>query len=321
MLQPKLLSIIIPVYNESPNIPVIYKALATHIEKLLYKFEIIFVDDGSRDDSAQQVTKLQKKDQCVRLVEFSRNFGKEAAVSAGLHAAKGQAAIILDADLQHPPQYIPTFIKEWEQGAEIVVGVRLYNEKESWLKKFASRCFYKIMNGTSAITPHATDFRLLDRAVINAFNKFTERNRMARGLIDWLGFKQVFIQFKTAQRAHGTASYGYGKLCRLALNSIASHSLLPLRIAGFLGIVILFIAGPLGAFIFYEKYIALGPDSFNFTGTAALAVIVLFLIGVVLVCLGLIAMYIARIYEEVKNRPLYIAKTESPMDDEVEILG
>lgn len=310
MAQRALLSIIVPVFNESPNIPLVYKALGRHTKKLPYNFEIIFVDDGSKDDSTKQVVELGKHDKQVRLVEFSRNFGKEAAVTAGLHAARGKAAIILDADMQHPPHHIPEFVEEWEKGADIVVGVREYNKRENPIKKLSSKIFYKLMNNSSGITPHATDFRLLDRRVIDAFNRLTERNRIARGLIDWLGFHQVHIQFKTAERANGEASYSFRKLIQLGFNSITSHSLMPLRVAGFLGIIILCIAGPLGAFIFYEKYVSVGPDNFNFTGTAALAVIVMFLVGVVLVCLGLIAMYIARIYEEVKNRPLYVVRRD-----------
>ena len=318
MTQRALVSIIIPVFNESLNIPLVYKALGRQMRKLPYNFEIIFVDDGSKDDSAQQVVSLGRQDKKVRLLEFSRNFGKEAAVTAGLHAAKGKAAIILDADMQHPPDHIPEFVEKWEEGADIVVGVRDYNEKENFVKRVGSKVFYKLMSSSAAITPHATDFRLLDRRVIDAFSRMTERNRITRGLIDWLGFRQSYIKFKTAERANGEAKYSVRKLVKLAVNSFTAHSLLPLRMAGILGVIILCVAGPLGLFVFYEKYVSIGPDQFNFTGTAALAVIVLFLIGLVLVCLGLIAMYIAHIYEEVKNRPLYVVRRNLAGEEETD---
>lgn len=317
-MQKPLISIIVPVYNEELNVPLIHEALTVHTKKLSdYSFELIFVDDGSRDKSVERIVGITYRDKRMRLLQFARNFGKEAAVSAGLHAAKGDAAIILDADLQHPPELIPKFIEKWKKGAEVIVGIRKYSNEESWFKKFSSRWFYKIMDGISntKITPHSTDFRLLDRSAIDAFNVFTEHNRITRGLIDWLGFKRSYIKFEAPPRKYGQAAYSYKQLFRLALNSITAHSLLPLRIAMALGIVILLTAGPLGLFIFYEKYIATGPDSFNFTGTAALAVIVMFLVGVVLVCLGLIAMYIARIYEETTNRPLYIIKQDTAPDE------
>ncbi len=319
MTQKQLLSIVIPVHNESKNIPLIYKAIIEHTKALKYDFEIIYIDDGSRDDSAAQAYRLTDKDPNVRLLQFARNFGKEAAVSAGLHAAKGAAAIVIDADLQHPPELIKEFIRKWEKGAEVIVGVRnTYTQQESWFKKFSSKWFYRLMNGISStkITPNATDYRLLDRTAIDAFNEFTEHNRMTRGLIDWLGFKRAYIKFDINERIHGKPTYNYKKLFQLAFNSITSHSMMPLKLAGVLGIIILLIAGPLGIFIFYQKYILNDPGGFNFTGTSALAVIVLFLVGVVLVCLGLIAMYIARIYEEVTNRPLYIVKQDTAADDE-----
>ena len=315
----KLISVIIPGHNETKNIPLLHEALHEVTKTIAYDFEFIFVDDGSKDDSVQTVRHLQKTDKRVRLVEFVRNFGKEAATSAGIHACKGDAAIIMDADLQHPPSLLPEFIKHWEAGGEVIVGVRTYSSDESAFKRMTSDWFYKIMQkiAHTHITPHATDFRLLDRAVIDEFNTLTEKNRMTRGLIDWLGFKRDYVHFEAPTRLHGEATYTFGKLVTLALNSFTSYSMLPLRLAGYIGVFILTVATPIGLFILVEKYIMQDPWGFNFSGPAILAFILLILVGIILACLGLVALYIANIHSEVLNRPLYIARRE-PQTETVE---
>jgi polyisoprenyl-phosphate glycosyltransferase len=307
-----LISIIVPLHNESPNIRPLYEEILDAVSNLPFRFELIMVDDGSRDDSAEVAREMSRSDSRIRLLEFARNFGKEAAVSAGLHNCRGEAAIIMDADLQHPPALIPAFISKWQQGSEVVVGVRSYDKRETWFKRFTSALYYKIMERIShtKITPHATDFRLLDRVVIEAFNRMPERNRMTRGLIDWLGFRRGYVKFKTRLRQHGEASYGFSKLCTLAINSFTAYSLLPLRLAGYLGLLILAISAPLGIFIIIEKYIMHDPLGLQFSGPATLAVIILFLVGVVLACMGLVAMYIAHIHAEVLGRPLYVVRPE-----------
>ncbi|MGH7196873.1 MAG: glycosyltransferase family 2 protein [Candidatus Saccharimonadales bacterium] len=314
MTTQKFISIIVPVYNEALNIPLLHKALDSALADLPYKFEIIFVDDSSRDDSIDTIKRLQASGSLsVRLVEFARNFGKEAAVSAGLHAARGDAAIILDADLQHPPDLIPVFIKKWEEGAEVVVGVKRYSKEEGLLKKASSSMYYRVLGliASTEITPHATDYRLLDRVAIDEFNRFTERNRMTRGLIDWLGFNRQYVYFEAPPRVNGEAGYSPRKLIQLAMNSFTAYSLLPLKFAGYLGVLILFLSIALGVFVYVEEYMMGDPYNLNITGTAMLAIILLFLIGVVLICLGMVALYIARIHEEVINRPLYVAKRPS----------
>lgn len=319
----QLISVVVPIHNEAPNIPQLYQELDTHTRSLPYQFEFIFVDDGSNDDSMQILQRMSRKDRRVRLIEFARNFGKEAAVSAGLHTAHGSAAVILDADLQHPPSLINKFIAAWRQGADVVVGVKRYSRYEGRLKRLSSDLFYRLLGTVShtRITPHASDYRLVDKKVINAFCKLTERNRITRGLIDWLGFRRQYVHFEAPPRKAGTASYGYRKLFALAMNSFTAYSLLPLRLAGYFGAFILMVAAPLGAFLLIETYVLSDPLHWNITGTALLAVLILILVGLVLACLGLVALYIAHIHAEVTNRPLYVIRKKSNpvLDAELEV--
>ncbi len=252
-----LVSVIIPVYNEAENIPIFFTTLMKVLLPLAdkYDWEIIFVDDGSRDSSVAELRKLT--DSRVRIVEFSRNFGKEAALSAGLNQARGASAIMIDADLQHPVELIPEFLKKWEAGAEVVVGIRKTNRRAGVVKRVGSCVFYKIMRRISAveIKPNETDFRLVDREVIDAFNRLTETGRMTRALINWLGFKRDYIYFEANDRTNGRAGYGFSKLVALALNSFISLSLLPLKLAGYLGVFIVLAVGIFGFYVLIGKYI------------------------------------------------------------------
>jgi polyisoprenyl-phosphate glycosyltransferase len=318
----ELISVVVPIHNEAASIPLLYQELDTHTRTLPYRFEFIFVDDGSKDDSLHILQKVSGKDRRVKLIEFARNFGKEAAVSAGLQACHGNAAVIMDADLQHPPSLINKFIAAWKQGADVVVGIKRYSRYEGHFKRFSSDMFYKVLGAVShtSITPHASDYRLVDRKVIRAFSKMTERNRMTRGLIDWLGFHRDYVQFEAPPRQAGTPSYGYRQLFRLAINSLTAYSLLPLKLAGYLGAFILLTAAPIGSFLLVEKYMLSDPWHWKITGTAMLALMTLLLIGVVLGCLGLIALYIARIHDEVSNRPLYVVRNRLGQPENVEEL-
>lgn len=309
MSNQKRISVVIPVYNEAPNLKPLYAELTKNFERLNYHFEILFVDDGSKDDSASILCEIAEQYDNVSLVQFARNFGKEAAVSAGLHAAKGDAAIILDADMQMPPSLIGEFLKKWEAGAEVVVGVFKARSMQ-FARRVGAKIFYRIMQSIAhtKITPHATDFRLLDRQVIDTFNELPERNRNTRGLIDWLGFERAYVYFEQAPRLHGTPNYSFGMLITLAINSFTSYSLLPLRLAGYLGMVILTLSVPGGLFLLIEKYMLDDPFGWAVSGTAFLAIMLLFLVGVVLACLGLISLYIAHIHTEVIDRPLYIVR-------------
>ncbi len=305
----RLVSVIVPVYNEAENIPHIYEALQ-QLQLDRYRFEFIFVDDGSSDSSPAVLYALEERDSAVRVIELVRNFGKEVALTAGLHAAQGEAAIMVDADLQHPPSLIPEFLAQWEQGVDVVVGVRRNQSGDNLLKRAGSALFYWMLNRLSnvPVTPRATDFRLLDRAVVDEFNRFSERGRITRGLIDWLGFRRSHVYFDAPPRSSGRATYSYAKLIRLALDSVVSMSLVPLMLAGYLGATITLLAGFLGLFILIEDYVLDDPLGLNFSGPAALGVLILFLVGIVLVCLGLMALYIGKIHAEVANRPLYVAR-------------
>ena len=308
----ELISIIIPIYNEEKNILLLYNEIKKVWENLKgkYDYEIIFVDDGSKDKSIKIMENLAEKDGKIKVIVFSRNFGKEAATSAGIYESKGEAALMIDADLQHPPELIPEFIEKWEGGADIVVGVRRENRGETMIKKIGSFLFYRIMNfiGETKIMKHATDYRLIDKIVIREFNKFTEKNRMTRGLLDWLGFEKDYIYFKAFGRRNGKPKYSNLKLTKLAFSSFISYSFFPLKLAGYLGIVITFFSGALGLFIFAGKYILKNSWAVSVSGPAIIAIIILFLVGVVLICLGIIALYIANIQNEAMNRPLYVIR-------------
>lgn len=309
----KTISIIVPVYNEEKNIPLFFAQVGKVFAQLpQYGYEIIFINDGSQDDSKQAIEKLAAANQQVCYIGFSRNFGKEAATSAGLNHATGDAAIVIDADLQHPTVLIPKFIEAWEKGAEVVIGLRTKNESQSFMKAIGSFFYYKTINFISQtpIVKGATDFRLVDRRVIDEFNKFSEHERITRGLIDWLGFRRQFVEFTADKRAHGVASYSYLKLIKLAISSSVAHSLIPLKLAGYLGIFIFITTGIGGLAIFIQRYIFDDVLNWHISGTAQLAVLIIFFIGIVLSCLGLIALYIGNIYSEVLGRPLYVIRTK-----------
>ena len=306
-----IISVIIPCFNEQENIADCYNELIKVWTKLpLYDLEVIFVDDGSSDWTVLEITKIQIIDPRVKLIEFSRNFGKEIAISAGFDHCSGESAIVVDADLQYPLDKIPEFVTLWESGSEVVIGMRDKKQTSNVIEKIGSRSFYWIMDkiGEREILPGALDFRLIDREVIDHFNRFTERNRMARALVDWLGFDRSFVSYQEKPRNKGSASYSLGKRIKLALNSFILHSLFPLKIAGYLGIFITIFAGFLGLSALVNQFFW-NKGNFNFSGSFLLGLLNLFLIGIVLICLGLIALYIANIHTEVVNRPLYVVKT------------
>jgi len=308
----KSISIIIPAHNEEKNVPLIHKELQKVFRPLAdrYFFNIFFVNDGSTDGTMAEIEKLAASDQNVKYIDFSRNFGKELATTAALNNCPGDACIMLDADLQHPIELIPKFLKKWEEGCEVVVGIRKNNKSVGVLKKIGSKLFYKIINQIAEVKtiPNATDFRLLDRVVIDEFSRFTETNRMTRALIDWLGFKRGYIHFDANDRIYGDASYSFWKLFKLALNSFVSLSLLPLKLAGNLGILITLVSGLAGFYIFLGKYLFHWRFASTFSDSENLAILILFLVGIILMSVGLLALYIANIHNEVINRPMYVIR-------------
>lgn len=307
----QLISLVIPVYNEANNLRPLQAEIHRVTSKLPFDFEVIFVDDGSKDDSVAILDELAEKFKNIRIIQFARNFGKEAAVTAGLHATKGEAAIIMDADMQMPPKHMGEFLKKWEEGAEVVVGV-FASRDMALVRRTGAKIFYKIMDviGHSKvkITPHATDYRLLDREVVDIFNGFTERNRITRGLIDWVGFDRDYVHFKQAPRLHGKPTYRFKDLISLAINSFTSYSLVPLKLAGYLGIFILAVSIPLGIALYLLRFVLGNPWNWNITATTFLAVLILGLVGIILACLGLISLYIGNMQAESLGRPLYIAR-------------
>lgn len=306
----RTLSVVVPAYNEELGIELFHnKLLKPGLSKLKgYNFEVIYVDDGSKDATLQALTRLAKNDTSVKIVSLARNFGKEIATTAGISQAQGDAIIILDADGQHPPELIKLFIAKWQRGAQIVVGVRASNQKEGFIKKWGSAVFYKLLNTNSDtnMVPRSTDFRLIDREVADEFLRFTERNRITRGLIDWLGYERDYITFASPARLAGEASYTISKLIKLALNSITSLSIKPLFIFGWIGVVIILLSVGSGLFILIEQLLLGDPMKLHFSGSAMLSIFIAFLVGLILVSQAVFSVYLSHIYAQTQERPLFV---------------
>ena len=305
----QLISLVIPAYREEKNIPLIYKEIGTTLLSMEeYDFEVIFINDGSPDSTWEEIAKLSKQDKRVKWINLSRNFGKEICLTAGIEHALWDAVITLDWDGQHPVEQIPNFITEWKAGFQIVYNKRPKTEGASFIKKLSSTVFYKIFNSVSEfeLEDRTTDYRLLDRKVVDYFLQFPERNRLYRGIVDWLGFERKALVFDAKQRLDDwESSYSYKKLWNLALNSLTSFSIFPLKLVGYFWLFMTVSSSILFLFVIIDK---LTIDKFSFSNIAALLLINMSLVGIVLMALWLIALYIARIHEEVQWRPMYIAK-------------
>lgn len=311
----KTISFVIPVYNEEA---VIGQFLDQHflpaIAKLTdYKTEIILVNDGSSDQSLQILQGYAAKDKSIKVVSFSRNFGKEPALSAGLKYTTGDAVMTMDADGQQPPELIPDFIKKWEDGAEIVTGVRDHYTKHGFIAKTGSKLFYKLLGamGNKNTVPGSTDFRLLDRVAVDEYNRLTEHNRITRGLIDWMGFRQDHIDYTYGARLAGKPSYTFKKLFNLAIDSFVSLSTTPLVIFGYIGIFITIASFLLGLFVIIQQYILGDPLGLKWNGAVQMSIFITFLVGLVLISQAITALYISHIHAETQNRPLYIVDKKS----------
>ena len=314
MMPRKLITIVIPVFREEKNLSNLLARLNSVTSSLVeIDWEYIFVNDGSPDNSITVLKELAVKQNNIKIIDFSRNFGKEIALTAGVHAASPGAVICMDADLQHPPEVIPKLVDAWLQGAEVVATIRTSTDRQPLLRRVGSHLYYWLMARISGLdmASQTTDFRLFDKKVVDAFRQVTERDRMFRGIMDWMGFNKVYVEFQAAAREHGSAGYSYVKLFQLAVNSITSFSLFPLRVTGYLGIMIAGCSGSLLSWMLFSNYVLLHKD---FSPLAMVVVFNTFLIGVVLVAIGLVALYIGTIHTEVINRPLYVVRERINFD-------
>lgn len=304
-------SIVVPIYNEQENLPELYRRVREVMDSTNEPWELILVDDGSTDSSTALIRALAREDKRIRPVIFARNFGHQVAVTAGLDYSRGDAVVIIDADLQDPPELILEMAEKWKQGYEVVYAVRAEREGESWFKLWTASLFYRIIYRiTDVKIPLDTgDFRLMDRKVVGVMNSMRERHRFLRGMSAWVGFKQVGVEYKRAARVAGETKYPFRKMFRLAINAVTSFSYFPLQVATFFGFISAGIAALAIPFVIYMRV----TGSQAFFGQATTLIAVLFLGGVQLICVGILGEYIGRLYDEAKGRPLYIVR-EAPED-------
>ena len=303
----KLISIVVPCYNEQEVFGETYKRLTETLEQLdknKYHYEIIFVNDGSKDNTLEQIQNVIKQDPRVKGINFSRNFGHQIAITAGLDNCKGDAAVVIDADLQDPPTVILEMVKKWEEGYDVIFGKRRERAGESTFKLVTAKWFYRFINRLSDVDmPLDTgDFRLMDRNALDQFLRMRETYRFVRGMVAWIGFKQTFVEYDRESRFAGTTKYPLKKMLRLASDAILSFSNTPLKVATFVG----FITSIIAFFgILYSLYMRLFTENFV-EGWTLLMISVLLIGGIILLVLGIIGEYVGRIYGEIKQRPLYI---------------
>lgn len=293
------LSIVIPCYNEADNVAELHRQLCEVVKCVNGDAEFLFVDDGSRDATLARLRELSSRDPRVRAVSLSRNFGHQAALSAGIDHARGDAVVVMDADLQHPPELVSQFVQKWTEGYDIVYAFR-----EGVKPRWGYRIINRLMR--VRIPPESADFRLMDRKVVEAFRHMPERTRFIRGMLSWLGFKQIGVGYQDRERFAGQRAYTFHQTARMALNAVLSFSIIPLRIASMLGFVTLLAGLAYAAYILMAWCAGLKLEP----GWPALIMTILILGGVQLLCLGIIAEYIGRVFEEVKHRPLYVVREE-----------
>jgi dolichol-phosphate mannosyltransferase len=297
-------SLIIPIYNEEETIPELYRRVSDVMDSLDDSVELILINDGSRDRSLNLMRELQERDARVCYISFARNFGHQAAVTAGLNFARGQVIVVLDADLQDPPELIPKMIESWQAGYHVVYAQRTKRKKESWFKRLTAYVFYRLLRRLADVDIPADtgDFCLMDRQVVDVLNSMPERNRYIRGLRAWIGFRQTAVKFERDPRFAGEVKYTFKKSLALAVNSLVSFSKIPLRISTYLGLFSALIALLMALLVLYWRLQQ--PDS-PVTGLATILIAVFFLGSVQLISIGILGEYIGRIYEEVKGRPAY----------------
>lgn len=305
----KTITLIVPVYNESEVIDIFLGEINNVTKEMLYSFEILFIDDGSQDKTAEIIINAAKKDSRIRLVSLSRNFGKDAALTCGLDYSRGDAVIPIDVDLQDPPETIAALISEWENGAHVVNAIRSDRRSDGWLKRKSAELFYSIMIRSLGVrmTPNAGDFRLIDRRVVEVIKTMREKNRFMKGLLSWPGFKTSNVFFTRPPRAAGATKWNYWKLWNFALNGIIGYSTGPLKIWLYVGTLLSLMSFTYAVIIVIQKIIWGNPVA----GYPSLMCAILFMGGVQLISLGIIGEYLARVFEETKGRPLYVVMADS----------
>ncbi len=300
------ISVVVPLYNEEENIDYLFTRLLSVLDKLETSYEIVCVNDGSKDNTLKQLIAHHNQNPVIKVINLSRNFGKEIALTAGIDYANGAAIIPIDADLQDPPELIEELVAKWREGYDVVYATRRSRQGETWLKRFTANGFYKTIGKMTsvAIPANTGDFRLLDRKVVEAIKKIPERTRFMKGLFAWVGYKQTSVMFDREPRAAGTTTWNYWKLWNFAIDGIISFSLIPLKVWSYMGLFISFISLLYASFLIIRTLIF----GIDVPGYASLMVAVLFFGGVQLITLGVIGEYLGRVYEEVKGRPLYLVR-------------
>lgn len=300
----KSISLVVPAFNEEEACDLFIDRVVPIMENLGLPFEIIFVDDGSSDATFEKLKARSAADSRIRGIRFSRNFGQQLALTAGIYNASGDAVITIDCDLQHPPEFIPTMVQHWQQGAEIAVAVRAEHKSYSWFRKVTTQTFYRIMHSVSEVPlpPNAGSFRLIDRKVVEALKMLPERARYMKGLYAWVGYRTVYLPCAFEKRTVGVTKYKFWKLWRYALDGLLSFSTLPLRIWTYVGLLVSMSAVLYGSYILID---ALTQDTYV-PGYASLFVGMLLMNGLVLIGVGVMGEYVGRVFHEVKGRPLYV---------------
>ncbi|PIE94184.1 glycosyltransferase [Bacillus fungorum] len=310
----KLISVVVPMYFEEEVAQECYNRLKSVMLQNDINYEFVFVNDGSTDRTMEILSEIAANDYRTKIVNFARNFGHQVAVTAGIAAAKGDAIVIIDADLQDPPEVIPELIAKWEEGYEVVYAKRKQRKGETWFKLLTAKYFYKFLNYMSDIDiPKDTgDFRIIDRKVADVFNQMTERNRFIRGMMSWVGFRQTYVEYERDERFAGETKYPLKKMIKFASDGIIAFSTKPLRIVMTLGLLSVLISIIVLLYTITVKII--GTDTQ--TGWASIMVAITFFSGIQLLGLGIVGQYIARIYDESKNRPIYIVKETINIEQE-----
>lgn len=307
----KKVDIIIPCFNEEKNIVHIVNEISKSVESLDYSCSLLFVDDGSTDKTATNIREIMNKRKDINIIRFSRNFGKEAAIAAALHYCKADAAIIIDADLQHPPRLLPELIAEWENGSDIVNAIKIKRSEKSFLKNFSSISFNKLMSFlTDMDFADASDFKLLSRKAIRIINLMDEKSRFFRGLTNWIGLKHSTIKFETQERMYGKTKWNWFKLFQLSLDAITSYSSKPLHIVTFLGIGTFLFSFFMGMQTLYNKLFG-----HAVTGFTTVIVIILLFSSIIMISIGILGLYLSKIFTEVKNRPIFIIDEDNILSD------